>query len=398
MKPLLIGVLSRPPHPTRDGLAIRNHALLAALAEEFRVRAFSLVDPDPDRRYAAEPPAGVELESVPQNPRGRRRAAAFAGSLIGGGAYSERLYRSALLERRLGSAVRGERPAWVLAHSYHVAPAALSTGAPVWIDFHNLDSEIWRRVAETEGSPARRAFARLQAPRVARLESELAAAASGISCVSERDAGAIRALGPRAVPFVAPNGVDLDRYAMRPAQPGGGLVFFVGDLSWPPNAEAVRWLRDRVWPELALRRPGARAEILGRGAPPDLASSAAAPNGFVLLGEGGDTRLHWARVSVAVVPLLAGGGTRLKILEAAASGVPVVATPVGAEGLDLENGTEILLRGDPVGFAEAVASLLANPAAARRQAEAARARVAARYGWRAIGREFARAVAVASRA
>ena len=58
---------------------------------------------------------------------------------------------------------------------------------------------------------------------------------------------------------------------MRPAQPNGEVVFFVGDLSWPPNAEAVRWLRDRVWPELVLRRPAARAEILGRGAPPDLA-------------------------------------------------------------------------------------------------------------------------------
>ena len=398
MKPLLIGVLSRAPHPTRDGLAIRNHALLSALAGEFRVRAFALVDPDPDRRYAAEPPPGVELESVPQTPRGRRRAAAFAGSVLGGGAYSARLYRSALLERRIAAAVLEERPAWVLAHSYHVAPAALSTGAPVWIDFHNLDSEIWRRVAETAGSPARRAFARLQAPRVARLESELAAAASGISCVSERDAGAIRVLGARAVPIVAPNGVDLERYAMRPAQPEGQVVFFVGDLSWPPNSEAVRWLRDRVWPELVRRRPEARAEILGRGAPRDLAPSEAAPNGFVLLGEGGDTRPHWARAAVAVVPLLAGGGTRLKILEAAASGVPVVATPVGAEGIELEAETEILLRSDPAQFAGAVASLLADPAAARRQAEAARARVAARYGWAAIGREFARAVAAASRA
>ena len=97
MKRLLIGVLSRPPHPTRDGLAIRNYALLGALAGEFRVRAFTLADSDPDRRYAGETPPGVELESVSQTPRGRRRAAAFAGSLLAGGAYSARLYRSALL-------------------------------------------------------------------------------------------------------------------------------------------------------------------------------------------------------------------------------------------------------------------------------------------------------------
>jgi polysaccharide biosynthesis protein PslH len=389
MRPLVLSVLPRPPHPTRDGLAIRNHFLLAALALEFRVRAFALKDPERD--YAAEPPPGVELETVPQAPRARRRAAAVAGSLLAGGAYSERLYRSAELSRRLAEATRRERPAWVLAHSYHVAPAALSTGAPVWIDFHNLDSEIWRRVAETSRSPAEKRFARLQAPRVEAVEAELAAAAHGVSCVSERDADALRALGARAAPVVAPNGVDLARYAMRAAQPEGETVLFVGDLSWPPNAEGVRWLRDRVWPELKRLRPAASADVLGRGAPEDLAARAS-DDGFRLLGEGGDTRPLWARAAVAVVPLLAGGGTRLKILEAAASGVPVVATPVGAEGLDLAAESEIRLRADPEGFADAVAALLGDPAAARRQAVAARARVEARYGWDAIGRAFAGAL------
>jgi len=394
VRPLLVSVLPRPPHPTRDGLAIRNHALLSALAEDFRVRAFTLRDRDRD--YAPEPPSGVELEEVPQVRRGRRRAAALAGSLLVGGAYSERLYRSAALSRRVADAVRSEPSAWVVAHSYHVAPAALASGRPVWIDFHNLDSEIWRRVAETARSAGERLFARIQAPRVAELEGRLARAASAVSCVSDRDADALRRIGARAAPRVVPNGVDLSRYEMRPSQPPGEIVFFVGDLSWPPNAEAVRWLRDRVWPELRRRRPGASAEILGRGAPPDLAADA--PDGFRLLGEGGDTRPHWARAAVTVVPLLAGGGTRLKIVEAAACGVPVVSTSVGAEGLELHGGIDILLRDDPAGFAEAVATLLADPAAARRQAEAARTRVETTYDWRAIGRGFAEAVRAAASA
>jgi glycosyltransferase involved in cell wall biosynthesis len=396
MKPLLLSALSRPPHPTRDGLAIRNYFLLAALAREFRVRAFALSDPDPARDYGAHPPPGVELEAVPQAPRRRRRAAAVAGSLLIGGAYSARLYRSRELASRLHAAAAAERPAWALAHSYHVAPAALATGAPVWIDFHNLDAEIWRRVAETAGSAGERLFARIQAPRVAEVEARLGAAASGLSCVSDRDAEALRRSGSRVAPYVAPNGVDLERYSMRASQPDGDVVFFVGDLSWPPNAEAVRWLRDRVWPEVVRRRPGASAEILGRGAPADLA--AGGPNGFRLLGEGGDTRPHWAGASVAVVPLLAGGGTRLKILEAAASGVPVVSTPVGAEGLDLADGAEIRLRSEPAAFADAVAGLLSDRAAARRQAEAARARVERTYGWESIGAAFARRLADAAAA
>ena len=89
------------------------------------------------------------------------------------------------------------------------------------------------------------------------------------------------------------------------------------------------------------------------------------------------------------MPLLAGGGTRLKILEAAACGVPVVSTSVGAEGLSFVNGEEILLRDDPARFAEAVALLLADPEARRRQAAVARARVEREYGWRAISERFA---------
>jgi glycosyltransferase involved in cell wall biosynthesis len=99
------------------------------------------------------------------------------------------------------------------------------------------------------------------------------------------------------------------------------------------------------------------------------------------------------RAAVAVVPLLAGGGSRLKILEAAASGVPVVSTAVGAEGLDFVADREIAIHDQPEAFADAVARLLADPAAARSQAAAARARVEALYDWKRIGPRFARALA-----
>jgi glycosyltransferase involved in cell wall biosynthesis len=181
--------------------------------------------------------------------------------------------------------------------------------------------------------------------------------------------------------------VDLDRYAFRAEPAVSERVFFVGDLSWVPNAEGVRWLARQVWPILSRQRPRAAVEVLGRRAPADLL--ALADSRFQFAGEGGDTRPHWREAAVAVVPLLAGGGTRLKILEAAASGVPVVSTSVGAEGLDFVNGEEILLRDNPAEFAEAVGGLLADRGARRRQAAAARDRVERQYGWRAIGERFA---------
>lgn len=386
MKPLLYSVLPRPPHPTRDGLAIRNFHLLAALAAEFRVRAFALAPRDGVGR--GEYPPGVESEEIPRSAASLRRAAALARSLLTGQAFPTLLYGSRRLAARLADTVAADRPAWIVAHSYHVAPAALECGAPVWVDFHNVDSEIWKRLGE-RAAGLKGAFLRGQAPRVARVERDLVNRASGASCVSERDVRALTPAGARP-PLVVPNGVDLLRYAFRAEPPPEERILFVGDLSWPPNAEGIRWFCEEVWPIAARLSPSARVEILGRGASAGLSTLVRNPPDRVsFLGEGDDTRPLWRRAAVAVVPLLAGGGTRLKILEAAACGVPVVSTPVGAEGLDFLDGSEIALAAGAEEFAAAVAGLLADPAARRAQASAARRRVESRYDWREIGRRFA---------
>ena len=384
MKPLLYAVCPRPPHPTRDGSAIRNYHLLRSLSEDFRVRALVLLPPHL-RELPEELPDGVEAERFPQSPRTVRRAAALAASAVGR-AYSPFLYRSRPLATRLRSLAAREKPSWIVAHSYHVAPLALDAFGPLWIDFHNLDSELWRRMGESASSRLSRAFARSQAPRVSRVEAELVGRAAGISCVSDREASLLAGLAPDVPRLVVPNGVDLARYAFRAEPPADEVVFFVGDLTWPPHAEGMAWFRAEVWPLVARARPEARAEVLGRGA----AAAGAPAERFSFLGEGGDTRPHWARAAVAVVPLRAAAGTRLKILEAAACGVPVVSTSVGAEGLELTDGREIRLADSPAGFAGAVAELLANPSARRRQAAAARRRVEEKYGWESIGRTFSR--------
>jgi len=383
MKPLLFSILPRPPHPTRDGLAIRNFHLLRALARNFRVRAFILKAPHlPDGEY----PDGVEAREFAQAGRSRRRALAAAESLAFSRAYPPLLYRSRALVRALEAAASQERPTWIVAHSYHVGPLAQSTGGPSWIDFHNLDSQIWARVGQTASSRWQRWFASLQAHRVEAVEAALASAARGVSCVSGRDAHALEALSPGVRPVVAPNGVDLTRYAFRREASPGKNLFFVGDLSWPPNAEAIRWFRREIWPRVRRAHPDAVVEVLGREPPADLAEGN--DPSFRLFGEGNDTRPHWAKAAVAVVPLRAGGGTRLKILEAAASGVPVVSTSIGAEGLEFEHDREILVADDAESFADGVVGLLGNGERRAQMARAARARVEKLYDWDPIGRDL----------
>jgi glycosyltransferase involved in cell wall biosynthesis len=384
MKPLLLSILPRPPHPTRDGLAIRNYHLLRGLAGEFRVRAFALRAPHLE---AGEYPEGVEGIEIPQPRRRLRQAQAIWESIVAGATYSVSLYRSRDLRGALRDAAQAQAPSWFVAHSYHVGPFALEGGERSWIDFHNVDSEIWRRVAPLAASRWAARFAGPQANRVLECERRLVASATGFSCVSERDANALSKLGSRVAPLVVPNGVDLQRYALRTEPSRSRKVFFVGDLSWAPNAQAVRWWRTEVWPLVRRNHPDAVAEILGRGASKDLRRLA--DSSFVLLGEGRDSRPHWREAAVAVVPLLSGGGTRLKILEAAAVGVPVVSTTVGAEGLEFDPGREILIADTPGAFASAVSELLGDPARRERIARAARLRAESLYDWSAIGRRFA---------
>ena len=383
MNPRIYAVLPRPPHPTRDGSAIRNYHLLAGLAREFRVRAFALRAP---HLPAGEYPPGIEARELPQSPRGIRRTWSAVSSLSGGDPYPARMYASAALSRALAQAMREQRADWVVSLGYHLGPAALSAGR-AWIDFQNLDSRIWKLTAQTARSRGVRAFAGLQARRVRRFERRLLLEASGVSCVSEPEAAAMRGLAPASAPLVVPNGVDLERYAYRSEPSSESLVFFVGDLSWPPNADGVLWFRENVWPIVHREVPDAAAEILGRRPPRRLAASRTAS--FRILGEGGDTRPFWRRAAVSVVPLLAGGGTRLKILEAAAAGVPVVSTSIGAEGLELVAGAEIALRDDAGGFAAEIVRLLRDARARRSQAAAARARVERAYSWSTIARAFA---------
>jgi glycosyltransferase involved in cell wall biosynthesis len=163
------------------------------------------------------------------------------------------------------------------------------------------------------------------------------------------------------------------------------LAGFIGSLDFRPNQDAVTWILDELWPRVLARMPEARLAIAGSN-PPDWLRQRAAERGIELQGDVPDATAFVRRLSVVLAPLRAGGGMRIKVLEAMALGKPVVATRLGAGGIDVRNDHDILLADDSDAFAEAVARLLREPETAARVGAAARASVAARYESDALAR------------
>lgn len=214
--------------------------------------------------------------------------------------------------------------------------------------------------------------------RLRRLEQALARSADAVIAVSEDEARVMHALAPGGRVVVAPNGVDADALAVTP--PGDALLF-VGLLSYAPNRDAMEWFARDVLPLfgagvpdvlVAGREPGPALEALAQGHPR-----------LRLLGFVPDLAPLYARAAVFVNPMRGGGGTRLKMLGAMAAGKAVVSTTIGAEGLALTPGRDVVVADTPEAFAAAVRALLNDRARAERLGRAARALVEARYRWEA---------------
>jgi glycosyltransferase involved in cell wall biosynthesis len=180
---------------------------------------------------------------------------------------------------------------------------------------------------------------------------------------------------------VVDNGVDTYFFRPAPPPPGPGRALFLGSLDWRPNLDAVGQLLDHVFPAVRAAEPAARLSLVGRNPPDWLRRQAAATPGVDLHANVSDVRPYLTASTVMAVPLRIGGGSRLKILEALAAGVPVVSTRVGAEGLCLEPGRHLTVVEGVPDMAAALVRCLRAPEAARAQAERGRQVVLERYDW-----------------
>jgi glycosyltransferase involved in cell wall biosynthesis len=227
---------------------------------------------------------------------------------------------------------------------------------------------------------------RLDAWKFRRFEATLLRQASLVTAVSERDAAQLRRLVPGARIEVLPSGADIRGVPfVDHSENHGDVVIFLGTLGYLPNRDAVMWLVDRILPLVREKRPGVTIRLVG-SSPPSV-FDALRVDGVELVGLVPEVQPELASADLFVAPLRAGAGTRLKVLEAFAAGIPVVATSMaveGIEGIQALDGTHLAIADDERRFADAMVDLLGDPAERMRLSRAARRLVEERYDWSAI--------------
>jgi len=262
-------------------------------------------------------------------------------------------------------------------------------GIPAVLFQHNVEAAIWTRRAQVARSFAWRAYLAEQSRRMHAFERQECRRFDHVIAVSEVDRDTFQNKYGVAQVSAIPTGVDVDFF--RPSSPAATAsreIVFVGSMDWMPNVDGVAWFVTDILPLVRRHIPDASLAIVGRDPTRTVRELAVRVPGVTVTGTVQDVRPYLERCAVAVVPLRVGGGTRLKIFEAMAMEKAVVSTHVGAEGLPVTDGKEILLADDPPAFAAAVVSLLQDRAMARGLGEAAAMRVRSDFGWAAVTQQF----------
>lgn len=258
---------------------------------------------------------------------------------------------------------------------------------PVVLFQHNVETMLWRRMADTETSPLRKLSYRIEARKMTAYESRALHRFQHVIAVSDHDRDAMLTLSPETSITVVPTGVDTEKYHVVPSAPGNPpLIVFTGSMDWEPNIDAVEYFCRDIWPAILATSPHARFQIVGRN-PHARVRRLASPS-VEVTGTVPSVADYLAAATVVIVPLRIGGGTRLKIFEAMATAKAMVSTSIGAEGLDVVSGRDLLLADDARSFADGILQLLRDPDL-RRKFEHNAAALAARYDWSQIARQFA---------
>jgi glycosyltransferase involved in cell wall biosynthesis len=386
------------PYPLNSGAPRRVHGLLSELGRsearghDVSLLAFTAPGEETDEALQAIRQFCTEVVTVENDRvdralslnRKRKRRIQFR-SLLNLQSYERLIYHQSSFQRALdGLVARGDFDV-ITAESALIAGYHLPRGARLVLDEHNIEYDILRRTTTAEQNryapSVRKLYSWANFLKLRREERAAWQQVDGVTLTSERDEQIVRREAPKKRTAIIPNGVDTQFFHPSTAPVEPGTILFFGAINYYPNTDGLLYFLDEVFPYVKRHNPGARLWIVGQLPPAAILDRAA--EDVIVTGLVDDVRPYIERAAVVIAPLRIGGGTRLKIVEAMAMGKPIVSTRLGAEGLDVNDGEDILLADTAEDFARQVARVLGDAALARRLGEAARHRAESQYTWQA---------------
>ncbi|MEP6741918.1 MAG: glycosyltransferase [bacterium] len=382
-------------HPVNKGGKIRTYHMLKELKRDHHITYLTLDDgaaAGDAREQALE--YCHELVCVPHQRREKFTPAFYAElalNLVSPLPYAVAKYKSAAMSREISELIR--------AHGYDIlvcdflAPAANvppELACQTVLFQHNVEAMIWRRYYEVQTNPVKKTYLYWQWRKMQAFERVMCRRFDRVIAVSREDRELMQQdYGVKVIDDV-PTGVDTDFFRPSGTQKSDSRnLVFTGSMDWLPNEDAIQYFTSQVMPLIKAELPDVTLTVVGRNPYPALIELSKRDGSVVVTGGVDDVRPYMDRAAAYVVPLRIGGGTRLKIFEAMAMEKPIVSTTVGAEGLAVRGGDELLIADTPEDFAQAVVRVLSDQGLANDLAARAAMLVRQRFGWDRAAAKFA---------
>jgi sugar transferase (PEP-CTERM/EpsH1 system associated) len=381
--------------PLDKGGKLRTWHLMRHLAARHELTYLSFCDPgQPPEDHLGMSDVCAHLHTIERTdpPKGTMRFYLDAAKyLVDPVPYGVAKYRSGAFRSTLERLLRDIRfDAIVCDFLVPVVNLPERLPCPAILFTHNVEAEIWRRHAENARNPLARFLLAQQWRRMLRFERSALARFDLALAVSDADRETFQRLYPDALRIpahVVQTGVDTAYFVPSTAPPRRAHLVFTGSMDWLPNEDGMQYFVREILPRIRQVEPEVTLSIIGR-APTPAVRRLADDAGIEVTGRVDDVRPHIAAGAVYIVPLRIGGGTRLKIFEAMAMGKAVVSTTVGAEGLPVTPGRNIVIADEPARFAQVVVHMIRDVDARRAVEAEARRIVVEQYDWSAVAEDF----------
>ena len=377
--------------PVISGAHLRDFYFARQLARNAQLTYIGLVNDDSGEAQAAllRQQLGNDAQVHALRREAGYRKANIARGLIGPTPLNVLNFTSARVLAEVDRLLREQSFDTIQIESMHLIAYArrarqIAPQARVILDWHNIESEILARYAENDSNPLRAWYAQRTSTLSRQVEDELLRLCHAHTVCSERERDVLLRRVPGVRIEVVGNGVDCEFFAANsPSDAARRDVLFMGRMDYHANIDAALYFVKHTWPLIHARRPELRLVIVG--AQPAKPILALREQGITVTGTVDDVRPFYQSALTSVVPLRVGGGTRLKVLEAMAAGTPVISTTLGAEGLAVTPGEDILIADTPEAMADAVVGLQDDSRQGRQLAANARRLVQMKYDWSVVG-------------